>query len=153
MALFEGRASQAVRRLKYEGVRSLAIPMSAALRKRYEEMALDRFDWIVPSPADPRRRRERGFHHADLLCVHLPPERLRKDRLRRAGPRAPQARLGSDARLKNLDQAFVSEPWNGETILLVDDVATTGATLVEAAKTLIAAGASSVGALVYAYEE
>lgn len=153
MALFEGRAAQAVRRLKYEGVRALSIPMSASLRERYDEMALDRFDCIVPSPADPRRRRERGFHHADLLCASLPEDRLRIGQLRRAGPRAPQARLGRDARLKNLDEAFVSDPWNGETILLVDDVATTGATLVEAATTLLAAGASSVGALVYAYEE
>jgi predicted amidophosphoribosyltransferase len=127
--------------------------MSAELRTRYDELALERFDCIVPSPADPRRRGERGFHHADLLCACLPHERLRANQLRRAGPRAPQARLGRDARLKNLDGAFVSEPWSGETVLLVDDVATTGATLVEAARTLLAAGASSVGALVYAYEE
>jgi predicted amidophosphoribosyltransferase len=59
--------------------------------------------------------------------------------------------LGADARASNVAGAFsATRALDGRSILLVDDVATTGATLIECAKACRAAGAGSVRALVFA---
>ena len=113
---------------------------------------LEGFDAVVPVPLHWRRRLARGYNQAERIArplaglLGLPP--LSALSRRRATP--PQSRLGREERLGNLRRAFRvprPEKISGLHLLLVDDVATTGATLDAAAATLKNAGAAAVTAL------
>lgn len=137
------------RRLDYLG-RHLALALADSLGE-----ALDGFDAIVPVPLHWRRRLARGYNQAERIASPLA-ARLGLPllpALRRARRTPPQTSLGKAERLANLRQAFrVPRPGRvrGLRLLLVDDVATTGATLDMAAAALKRAGAAGVTAVVAA---
>jgi ComF family protein len=110
-------------------------------------------DAVVPVPLHWIRRRGRGYDQALLLAkdfsrrVGVPVE---EGVLRRRRATKPQTELGRDERRENVRDAFEArrpEAVKGRTILLVDDVCTTGATIEACARALKAAGAKRVGAL------
>lgn len=106
-------------------------------------------DCVVPVPLGRRRRRERGFNQAELLAspvarlLGLPVARL----VRRARERPPQATLTASARRRNLQGTFTAERAFSRSVLVVDDVVTTGSTLDAVALALEAAGARRVTAV------
>jgi competence protein ComFC len=111
-------------------------------------------DVIVPVPLHRQRKAWRGFNQAELLagCLgwNLLPvlERVRDTR--------PQAKMNRFHRINNLTGSFTLKPGgdvSGKSILLVDDVATTGSTLEEAARCLKAHGAKAVYGFVLALEK
>ena len=108
---------------------------------------------MVPVVLHPRRRNWRGFDQAVLLsrCLaRLADLPCREQILVRSKDTAPQIGLTPTQRRTNMKDAFaVPEPEAvaGESLLLIDDVYTTGSTLNEAAKVLHRAGAESVWAL------
>ena len=119
--------------------------------------ARPRPDLVVPVPLHPVRRRERGYDQAALLARAFAHHAGAPDvaALVRIRPTRQQARLDARARAGNLLGAFrVALPgWmRGRHVALVDDVATTGATLDAAAKALLDAGARRVEAWTIAYE-
>lgn len=110
-------------------------------------------DCLIPVPLHPSREAERGFNQSLLLARHVgrrwriavEPRGLHRQR---ATP--PQTDLGAPERRKNVKGAFaVSRPETvgGRHVLLIDDVLTTGATVSECARTLVAAGAQMAGVL------
>jgi ComF family protein len=112
---------------------------------------------VVPVPLHWRRRLARGYDQAAAIArplareLDLPFAAV----LVRRRPTPPQTALGRADRLSNLDGAFAvrlrgRERIRGRRLLLVDDVATTGATLDAAAAALRRAGAAAVVALVAA---
>jgi ComF family protein len=115
-------------------------------------------DWVVPVPLHPWRRARRGFNQAEELARHLgvPMRRV----LWRVRATAPQTGLDARARRRNLDGAFRLSPFltsrrrrqwlEGRTVVLIDDVRTTGATLEACATVLKTAGAGEVRALTVA---
>lgn len=133
-------------------------PVAAALAgllvaKHRETFTGWRVDTVVPVPMHWRRRLVRGTSAADHLAggiarrLRLPHRHLL--RRRRATPM--QNELPFDDRRHNVRGAFVaSRRAAGHRILLVDDVATTGATLAECRRALVEAGASAVYAAVVA---
>jgi ComF family protein len=137
------------RRLDYLG-RHLAVALIEGLGDR-----LSGFDAVVPVPLHWRRRLARGYNQAERIARPLA-NRLGLAYLpalarHRATP--PQSLLGRDERLSNLRKAFrVPHPERirGLHLLLVDDVATTGATLNATSAALKSAGAATVVALVAA---
>ncbi len=141
---YGGPLADAIRRFKYGGRSELAAPLGRLLVERARAIAAP-FEAIVPIPLHPRRLRERGYDQASLLAAVLGrelglPRRL--DLLRRARPTVPQASLDRDGRLSNVRGAFVAGPRaQGRSVLLLDDVRTTGATLAEASRALLEAGA------------
>ena len=142
---YTGRAAQAVQRLKYARATSLAGPLATDLASAVSGFGLDGVDAIVPVPIHWRRRFLRGFNQAELLCTGFDPTRLRPEWLVRARATTPQASLHGAARLANLADAFVASPEvQGLTLLLVDDVRTSGRTFEACALALKAAGAQSV---------
>ena len=104
----------------------------------------------MPVPLHPRRLRERGFNQSLLLARHLA-TRLNLDldflSLRRIRYTQPQTGLKKDERRKNVKKAFgLLDPKvvKGRTVVLVDDVTTTGNTLNECARMLKRAGAKEI---------
>lgn len=151
--LYEGRAAQAVQRLKYERATPLADPLSAMLREFVDQKGL-LGRTVVPVPISARRRRERGFNQAELLAAKL----LSADGttsqgiLRRVRHTRPQVGLPRPVRLTNLSGAFAASGFHGQDVLLIDDVTTTGATGKACAEALIDAGATDVVLLTVCYD-
>jgi len=105
---------------------------------------------IVPVPLHPTKQREREFNQAERLArrlgaaVRVP---VNKRLLRRVIPTRTQTQLSRQERLANVRNAFAlrgGQRLNGERIVLVDDVFTTGATTSACARVLAAAGAGEV---------
>ena len=118
------------------------------MRSRGMEI-LDGADCVVPVPLHRSRRRERGFNQAADLARHL---RLPVvEALARVRPTPPQAQLTAAERRRNLDDAFApssaAHRLGGATVVLIDDVSTTGATLDGCALALRRAGIADVRAL------
>ena len=156
---YAGPLRDAIHRLKYGGEPALAEDLGALVAL---ELARDAargaiVDAIVPVPLHRDRARSRGYDQALLLAEAIAsrtaiPVRRALHRLRQA---TPQVELDRVARLRNVRRAFVSEASSlrGVRVALVDDVATTGATLADAAAAARAAGARSVRAYVVAVDE
>lgn len=109
---------------------------------------------VVPVPTATARIRERGFDHTDLLAKRVAMiSGLREIKALRRLDQTRQLGSKREDRLAQLTGSFaVKNPLSihGRKILLIDDVITTGGTLIAAAKILRAAGAKSVDALVFA---
>jgi competence protein ComFC len=150
---YEDRAAQAIRRLKYSRVTSLAEPLAALLKDGFERFGLEEFDLIVPIPIHWRRRAFRGFNQAEVLASKLPQAKLDVESLKRIRFTRPQVGLDRESRLKNLVGAFRATPAvDGKSVLLIDDVITSGHTAEQCAIALRDAGASKVGLLAFTGE-
>ena len=151
---YEGPIERAIQRFKYEGWRQLAVPLAGLMADRLA-IDLPGASLLTPVPLHPARRRSRGYNQSELLAAELT-RRLRLDpppgRLHRIRNTLPQVGLDRLHRAANVRGAFV---WTGPAlaglpVLLIDDVATTGATLDCCAAALREAGAGVVSALTIA---
>lgn len=121
--------------------------LEAAVRAKLDAPAID---VIVPVPLHQSRLRERGYNQSALLATGLARRLYRRADLQalvRTRDTGHQARLSGEARLTNLKDAFgvdVASGIRGRTVLLIDDVMTTGTTLSACAAPLLAAGASRI---------
>ncbi len=152
---YNGPIAQSIRGLKYHGLRGLA-PILADYLIAYIQAHPIPIDALVPVPLHPERLAQRGFNQSELLAarialtLNIP---LRVNLLRRIRPTLPQAQLNRKQRLQNVAGAFAPHDGvslHGETILIIDDVATTGATLRACARPLRAMGAGDIWALTVA---
>jgi ComF family protein len=157
-AAFTGPVRSAVHALKYDGERRLVEPLAEVMAQRWRYAGRGG-DVLVPVPVHAARRRERGFDQAEELArvcgrlLNLPVARCLMRRERTAAQHA----LGKRERARNVGGAFVVRPGSepdvaGRWIILVDDVATTGATLAGCAASLMTAGARAVSGLTLARE-
>ncbi|HLY66419.1 MAG TPA: ComF family protein [Chloroflexota bacterium] len=153
---FEGAIREAVHRLKYNGQRALADPLAGYLAPL--ATSLPDVDALVPLPLHPKRERQRGYNQASLLAASLG-ERLRLPVLPIAlRTRDTESQVGKSRRerVANVRGAFACtapEQVGGRRLLLVDDVCTTGSTLVACAEPLFRAKAESVWGLVVARQD
>ncbi|PYO67811.1 MAG: ComF family protein [Gemmatimonadetes bacterium] len=160
----EGGARDAVHALKYRGLARIAddlADVTAAIALPARDTA-----YLVPIPLGRQRLRERGYNQSERLARALARRWHRPvvDLLVRVRETATQTALTPDARLANVAGAFavaegsiggltpgrrpgVSRPW--PSLILVDDVFTTGATLAEAARALERAGVRNVLAVTF----
>ena len=134
---------------------ALAERMAAAAGVR-EELA--RADLVLPMPLAPRRLAERGFNQALLLAKALARDKTECQLLLRLRETDAQAALDRKARRANVRDAFGVEPLRAmevrdRSVVLVDDVMTSGASLHAAAVALRRAGARRVAAVVFARTE
>ena len=110
----------------------------------------DQWQYIVPVPLYPAKFREREFNQAHRLATHLSAATqipIHNRLLRRVLPTRTQTLLTREERIANVRKAFAMRPGvrlNGERLVLVDDVLTTGATTSACARVLLAAGAAEV---------
>jgi ComF family protein len=149
--VLEDKVRETLHRYKYQ--RALWFePFLAELliRAAQPELAKEKWDLIVPVPLHPAKQRAREFNQAERLAGHLSAAThipVNKRLLRRVLPTRTQTRLNRLERMANVRNAFAmraGQRLEGERIVLLDDVITTGATTDAVAKVLLAAGAGEV---------
>lgn len=153
--VMDGGAREAVHSLKYRGHAAAARPMARLMAAHARAVPFD-VDVVTAVPLVGRRQRVRGYNQSGLLgrevarALGLP---FDGRALRRVRGSPPQARTATpEERRQNVDGAFRGDAARtaGRRILLIDDVATTGATLNACARALKDAGAREVWCLTWA---
>jgi ComF family protein len=151
VAFFEGPLQHALHRLKYKRDIILADSLAGLLCAGREWYSLPG-DTVIPVPLSAQRLRERGYNQAGLLArgfaelagLTFLPRGLERRRETRS-----QVGLSADERRSNVAGAFTAQARRigGRSVLLIDDVCTTGATLMACAEALHSAGARQVWGL------
>jgi ComF family protein len=146
---YDGALRGIVHALKYGGRRSLARPL-AALMERHGGDVMEGAQLVIPVPLHRSRKQARGFNQASEIARHLPVPMV--SALRRVRATVSQTDLPAAKRHANVRGAFAltrrARMLRGATVVLIDDVSTTGATLDACARVLLdGAGAREVRAL------
>jgi ComF family protein len=155
--VYDGILMEAIHQFKYAGRTMLARVFGPLMADSTELFStLSEKPLIMPVPLHPRRLRERGFNQSLLLARHISMVRgaeLDFMTLKRVKYTAPQTSLGQKERPANVRKAFALDKAgtvSGRSVLLVDDVATTGSTLNECARVLKKGGSKEIFGLVLA---
>ena len=152
--VYEGPARALVHGLKYRSAAALAGPMAAQMAANAPPGLLGAPATLVPVPLHPARLRRRGFNQAERLAVALAHRTGLAvcDCLERSGPATRQ--VGRDRSERMARTALTVALRAGRPVparvVLVDDVATTGATLAACAAVLDAAGTRNITAVAFA---
>ena len=158
---------EAINKFKYNSIESLKKPLAELVIKYLEKEKLASIfadSVLVPIPLTWRRKINRGFNQSELLAKELSPilNCHFMNLLKRQKFNAPQAKIQDwKKRKENISGAFILSPSYPQIyrcrtsikdakVILVDDVATSGATLEEAARVLKEAGVKEVYGLVVA---
>jgi len=142
---YAGPLRQAIHQFKYQNRTSLAQDLGALLSQIVIKAEIPPCAAIVPVPLHPKREAARGFNQASLLAqaasewLHVP---ALTDGIVRIVDTPPQVGLSREQRLRNVAGAFSARrgAFSHGGVLLVDDVATTGATLIACARQLVQEG-------------
>ncbi len=139
---------QFILRMKFGAEPALGRWFGDLLGARWAEAGMPLPDRIVPVPLSRERLLERGFNPAWEMArriaaaLHRPAQAHALQRVRHG---TAQSSLPLDARSRNIRGAYAcSARFDGQTLLLVDDVMTSGATLHEATRVLLRQGAAAV---------
>jgi len=144
---------QAISAMKYDGVKELATLFGEKLRSL---VPVHDYNYVIPVPLHRRRLCERGFNQSTLLSVALDIPLV--PILQRTVYTPAQAKLERIKRLANLTGVFNYDPTvdielSNSSVLLVDDVYTTGTTMNSCAQLLLAAGCRKVDGAVIAFND
>ncbi len=150
---YGGALATAITRFKYQPIPELGRSLGELLAHEASKLPLSHVSAVVPVPLHPARLFDRGFNQAALLArpvaralgVHFLPRALERTRAT-----VKQADLDRTARLRNVEGAFVARGRILGSVLLIDDVRTTGATQEACSSALKAAGCENVTCLVLA---
>lgn len=147
-------AKEMMQLFKFRGKRDLAKPMGTWMADVVKEAYRDSgFTCVTYVPLHPEKERQRGFNQAELLAKQISrrlflPLRHPLLRIHHSTPQSKQRRMD---RLQSIRGVFqFQQRVEGETVLLVDDIYTTGATTHECANLLQLAGAKSVYSITFA---
>lgn len=157
-APYSGKVKDLIHQLKYSKDRLLANDLSALLLSAWNLLELHQHNikdpLFVPIPLSKQRLKERGFNQAEELARHLSVHiggKLASSALVRTKVTMPQYGLTRDERKENLTGAFFGQAMvRNKTVVIVDDIYTSGSTLAAAAGALIEAGAKSICAITVA---
>jgi len=157
VCLYNEPAQKLLHAFKYNSKTSLSktfVPLMIDYIDRHS-LPLQKFDLITPIPLHPVRLRERGYNQSALLSLGLSRHYgilHTENLLIRQKNTHTQTELGAKQRWTNMEGAFKiknSTDVEGKSVVLVDDLYTTGATFHSAAEILKTAGAAKVGALTF----
>lgn len=128
-----------IRGLKYHNQKDLAYYL-AKFMAEYLNKITDKTDFeIIPVPIYPKREKKRKYNHMNLVgeeLANLTNNSLNKNLIKRVKDTKPQYKLKRHERMQNLNGAFEVDKSNytGKTLLLIDDICTTGSTFEEMIK-------------------
>lgn len=147
---YEGLLKDAIHRLKFNRRRILARPLARLMAGVFDlQPAYRKAGLLVPVPLSPGRLAERGFNQAELLAgelsalVGIPMVPVLK-KIRETEPQTGLTRSRREANLKGAFDLYNPNALRAKTVILLDDVFTTGSTMSEAAVVLHQGGALSV---------
>lgn len=153
-ALYRGAAKKLIKEMKFRNGRSCARTAARVMTDSLiKHIGSFMPDIIIPVPLHRTRKNERGYNQASLIAksvskiLKLP---FSASKLRRVRNTPSQRGLHPDERIKNVKGAFAVRGKLPANIILIDDVATTGATVNECAAALLKGGAKRVIALTLA---
>jgi ComF family protein len=155
---YNGAIKECIKKFKFSGQKQV-IPLFRELTQHFlrkNELKDKVFDLIVPVPMYLTRRLSRGYNQSDLIAKILS-DSLRvpfsTNKLIKTSNTHPQIGLSKNERINNLKGSFSvprPSPVVGKSIILADDVITTGATLETCARELLHAGAGHIYAFTLA---
>ena len=162
---YDGELKEAIWQLKYKKRKELARPLAEMMFKKFCEIDQQNTSpfAIIPIPLHFKKQHERGFNQAELLAREFAilsnTKCLTNVLVKKRETKAQVEVENKELRIRNLENAFevdakklsTTQLFNYSTILLIDDVSTTGATLVCAASALKKAGAKKIVGLVVAH--
>jgi ComF family protein len=139
---------EAVQALKYENAQAVAKPLGEKLAQCLHQQNWT-IDMIVPVPLHTKRLAERGYNQAQLLAevvTSISGIRCEPSALQRVRETQSQVTVSGAERLVNIKGAFAADRQlvDGQSVLIIDDVYTTGSTLSACGEALISAGAGAV---------
>lgn len=154
---YDGLVKESVQRFKGGKIQSYAVTYAECMAERLEQEYKDtRFDLICAAPSSSNKMLTQGFDNVELICKYLSSKTgipLRKNVLRKIRRTGKQTSLNYQERAENIKNSISAdntETVYGKTVLLVDDVCTTRATLTECSRALKKAGAARVFCLTFA---
>lgn len=156
--LYDDPLSHLLHQFKYNGKTALRRTFFTLMTNYIDRfhLPLNQFDYVTPLSLHSSRLRERGYNQSALIaqdiCNHYQLQ-LVNDIIIRVQPTLPQANLNQKQRWTNVQGAFKINPSTriaDKSVLIVDDLLTTGATASFAASALKEAGAAYVGVLTLA---
>lgn len=139
--IYNKNLQKLIRGLKYHNQRDLAFYLAKFMAEYFEKIT-DRHDFeVVPVPIFPKREKQRKYNHMNLAAeefCRLTSSTLNTGLVKRIKDTKPQYNLKRHQRIQNLSKAFKVEKENyqGKTILIIDDICTTGTTFEEMIKEL-----------------
>ena len=151
---YKDNVRNAVLNCKYRNMKHIGRYFGEIMADYAEKNALCGFDMVTAVPLHKNRMRQRGYNQSDIPAAMVA-SRLNTpcvSALERVVDTKPQNFLSREERLKNIKRAFAvrdKEAIKGKSILLIDDIYTTGATVNECAKVLKKNGASRVEFLTF----
>lgn len=128
-----------IRGLKYHNQKDLAYYLAKFMAEYFSKIT-DKTDFeIIPVPIYPKREKKRKYNHMNLVgeeLARITSNSLNKNLIKRVKDTKPQYKLKRHERLQNLNGAFEVDKSNytGKTLLLIDDICTTGSTFEEIIK-------------------
>lgn len=131
-------------KIKYKGNEGLGIKIGEWAATEIAHLQLtDKIDVIVPVPSDKKRKKKRGYNQAELIAIGIGRimNKPVKNLLIKKETGRSQTKLSQTARKENTIgkyEAIIPQSWRGKSILLVDDVLTTGATIGNCAQAILA---------------
>ena len=149
---YDDVARTALHHFKFNHKTALGRPLTQLLLTNLpDDIEFSQYHAVIPVPLHSSRQRQRGYNQSAILAryvakrVNVP---IMSNNLRRIRPTDEQALIaGRDARRQNVEQAFhITSPASvqGKSVIVIDDIMTTGATVNECARVLKKAGATSV---------
>lgn len=151
-AYYSGVVKEGIFSLKFKNNLNAAAVFGRALRDELSEMGvLDRIDLAVPVPMSPRQKRIRGYNQAEELAKNLAADTdipVKTDIIQRRFSKTAQHTLSGEDRKREARKTYFTKlegtPLSGMTVLLIDDVLTTGSTLNACSRLLLQLGAERV---------
>lgn len=154
---YDGMVKEAILRYKRIGIQKYAAVYAQIMAaKNEEEYRNIDFDFLCGAPSHKNRKTSKGFDHIEEICSHfskITGIKRHRGALVKTRATEKQHSLNYEMRMKNLVGSMALKKGldvKGATVLLIDDVCTTRATVIECAKTLKENGAKAVYALTFA---
>ena len=139
--IYSKNLQKLIRGLKYHNQRDLAYYLAKFMAEYFNQITSRTDLEIIPVPIFPKREKKRKYNHMNLVgkeFCRITSNTLNTELITRIKDTKPQYKLKREERIKNLSNAFKVDKskYNGKTLLIIDDICTTGSTFEEMIKEL-----------------